>query len=116
LLRILIDLVRIIPENRTEARSQHRLQAGSFMLAHQNRKPRMRQLDRITMDVAVMGGKPCIRGQRVTVEMILGLLAPGRSREEILKTYPYLEAEDIDYCLAYAAWRMEERDAPLATA
>ena len=63
-----------------------------------------------------MGGKPCIRGQRVTVAMILGLLALGQSREEILKAYPYLEAEDIDQCLAYAAWRMEERDAPLPTA
>jgi len=68
------------------------------------------------MDVAVMGGKPCIRGQRVTVAMILGLLAPGRAREKTLKAYPYLETEGIDQCLACAAWRMEERDAPLATA
>lgn len=76
----------------------------------------MTQFERITMDTSVMGGKPCIRGQRVTVAMILGLLAVGRSREEILKAYPYLEAEDINQSLAYAAWRMEERDAPLATA
>ena len=76
----------------------------------------MAQFDRITFDPAVMGGKPCIRGRRVTVGMVLGLLAAGRSREEILKAYPYLEAEDIDQCLAYAAWRMEERDVPLATA
>jgi uncharacterized protein (DUF433 family) len=76
----------------------------------------MAQIDRITFDPAVMGGKPCIRGQRVTVAMVLGLLAAGRSRDEILKSYPYLEAEDIDQCLAYAAWRMEERDVPLATA
>ena len=76
----------------------------------------MAQFHRITFDPAVMGGKPCIRGQRVTVGMVLGLLAAGRSREEILKAYPYLEAEDIDQCLAYAAWRMEERDVPLATA
>jgi len=72
-------------------------------------------MDRITFDPAVMGGKPCIRGQRVTVGMVLGLLAAGRSRDEILKAYPYLEPEDIDQCLAYAAWRMEERDVPLAT-
>ena len=76
----------------------------------------MAQIDRITLDPAVMGGKPCIRGQRVTVAMVLGLLAVGRSRDEILKAYPYLEAEDVDQCLAYAAWRMEERDLPLATA
>lgn len=76
----------------------------------------MAQFNRITFDPAVMGGKPCIRSQRVTVGMVLGLLAAGRSREEILKAYPYLEAEDIDQCLAYAAWRMEERDVPLTTA
>ncbi len=76
----------------------------------------MTQFDRITFDPAVMGGKPCIRGLRVTAGMMLGLLAAGRSRDEILKAYPYLEAEDIDQCLAYAAWRMEERDVPLATA
>lgn len=76
----------------------------------------MAQFDRITFDPAVMGGKPCIRGQRVTVGMVIGLLAAGRAREEILQAYPYLEPEDIDQCLAYAAWRMEERDVPLATA
>ena len=75
----------------------------------------MAQFDRVTFDPAMMGGKPCIRGQRVTVGMVLGLLAEGRSHDEILKAYPYLEAEDIDQCLAYAAWRMEERDVPLAT-
>ena len=61
------------------------------------------QFDRITLDPAVMGGKPCIRGLRVTVGTVLGLLASGRSREEILKAYPYLEKEDIDHCLAYAS-------------
>jgi uncharacterized protein (DUF433 family) len=76
----------------------------------------MPEIDRITFDPAVMGGKPCIRGQRVTVAMVLGLLAARRSRDDILKAYPYLEAADIDQCLAYAAWRMEERDVPLATA
>ena len=75
----------------------------------------MIQIERITLDPAVMGGKPCIRGQRVTVAMVLGLLAAGRSRDDILKADPDLEARDIDPCLAYAAWRMEERDAPLAT-
>jgi uncharacterized protein (DUF433 family) len=74
----------------------------------------MAQIDRITFDPAVMGGKPCIRGLRVTVSTVLGLLATGHSREEILKSYPYLEAQDIDQCLAYAAWRLEERDVPLS--
>jgi uncharacterized protein (DUF433 family) len=74
----------------------------------------MTDLDRITFDPAVMGGKACIRGLRVTVSMILGLLAAGRSRDEILAAYPYLEPEDIDQALGYAAWRLQEQDAPLA--
>ncbi len=76
----------------------------------------MAGLSRITHDPAVMGGKACIRGMRVTVAMILGLMAAGRSREEILKAYPYLEAEDMDAALTYAAWRLEEREVPLAVA
>lgn len=60
-----------------------------------------------------MGGKPCIRGMRVTVGMILGLLAAGRTEEEILKAYPHLEPEDLREALAYAAWRVEEADVPL---
>ena len=76
----------------------------------------MPHFDRITLDPAVMGGKPCIRGLRVTVATLLGLLATGRSRDEILKAYPYLESEDLDQALAYAAWRLEEREAPLVGA
>ncbi|MGD0460989.1 MAG: DUF433 domain-containing protein [Tepidisphaeraceae bacterium] len=72
----------------------------------------MTQFTRITFDPAVMGGKACIRGLRVTVGMILGMLAAGRSREEILKAYPYLEPGDIDEALSYAAWRVEEREVP----
>ena len=75
----------------------------------------MRKLDRITIDPGVMGGKACIRGMRVTVGMVIGLLAAGRSRAEILEAYPYLEREDIDQSLAYAAWRLEEREVPLAS-
>ncbi|HWL93161.1 MAG TPA: DUF433 domain-containing protein [Phycisphaerae bacterium] len=71
------------------------------------------QIPRITLDPSVMAGKPCIRGLRVTVGTILGLLASGHSRERILQAYPYLESEDIDAALAYAAWRMEEREEPL---
>ena len=75
----------------------------------------MTSFDRITIDPAVMGGKACIRGMRVTVGMVVGLLAAGRSRAGILEAYPYLEREDIDQCLAYAAWRLEEREVPLST-
>jgi uncharacterized protein (DUF433 family) len=71
------------------------------------------QMERITHNPAVMGGKPCIRGLRVTVGTILGLLASGKTRERILQAYPYLEAADIDAALAYAAWRLEEREEPL---
>lgn len=63
-----------------------------------------------------MGGKPCLRGLRVTVGTVLGLMAAGRSREEILKAYPYLEPADLDEALAYAAWRLEEREQPLSVA
>ncbi|MGB9698118.1 MAG: DUF433 domain-containing protein [Thermodesulfobacteriota bacterium] len=73
----------------------------------------MKTLDRITFNPEVMGGKPCIRGLRVTVGTIVGLLSAGRTREEILKLYPYLEPEDIDQALAYAAWRTEELDVPV---
>lgn len=73
----------------------------------------MDKLKRITFDAAVMGGKPCIRGMRVTVGMIIGLIAAGRTTDEILRAYPYLEAEDLREALAYAAWRTEEADVPL---
>ena len=74
----------------------------------------MKTLDRITFDPAVMGGKPCIRGLRVTVGMLVGLVAAGRTSDEILKLYPYLELADIRQALAYAAWRAEEIEVPLA--
>jgi uncharacterized protein (DUF433 family) len=67
-------------------------------------------LDRITFDPQVMGGKPCIRGLRVTVGMILGLLAGGKSNREVLDLYPYLEEEDLRQALTYAAWRTQEHD------
>ena len=76
----------------------------------------LKNLTRITFNPEVMGGKPCIRGLRVTVGMIVGLLAAGHSSEEILKAYPYLEEEDIREALAYAAWRVEEIELPLSTA
>jgi uncharacterized protein (DUF433 family) len=73
------------------------------------------ELDRITFDPAVMGGKPCIRGMRVTVGMILGLIASGAERAEILRLYPYLEAEDLSAALAYGSWRAEERELPMGS-
>ncbi len=69
---------------------------------------------RITMDPAVMGGKPCIRGMRVTVGTILGLITTGASHVEILSLYPYLEPEDLTAALQYATWRSEEHEVPLA--
>ena len=76
----------------------------------------MKTLKRITLDPKVMGGKPCIRGLRVTVGTVVGLLAAGRSVAEILQAYPYLEKEDISEALGYAAWRAEELEVPLGLA
>lgn len=73
----------------------------------------MKDLTRITTDPRVMGGKPCIRGLRVTVGTIVGLIAAGHSKEEILRLYPYLEEPDIAEALAYAAWRVEEIEVQL---
>lgn len=73
----------------------------------------MPNLTRITLNPNVMGGKLCIRGMRVTVGMVVGLVATGYTTAEILKAYPYLEAEDIREALAYAAWRVEEIELPL---
>ena len=76
----------------------------------------MKALDRITFNPEIMGGKPCIRGLRVTVGTIVGLVAAGHSKDEILEPHPYLEPADIDQALAYAAWRVEEIDVPLVSA
>lgn len=72
------------------------------------------EIERIVIDSSVMGGKPCIRGTRVTVGTITGLLASGSDHAEILALYPYLMKEDILAALAYATWRAEERELPLA--
>jgi uncharacterized protein (DUF433 family) len=73
-------------------------------------------IDRITIDPQVIGGKLCIRGMRVTVGMIVGMLAAGHTHAEILKLYPYLEAEDITQALSYAAMRSEKREVELKRA
>ena len=68
----------------------------------------MPTFDRITFNPLQMGGRPCVRGMRVTVGLIVGMVAAGRTREEILSAYPYLEAEDISQALAYAAEKMSQ--------
>ena len=73
----------------------------------------MTPFDRITHDSAVMGGKPCIRGMRVTVGMIVGQIGAGHTIEELLAEYPYLEREDILQALRYAAWLAEDREVVL---
>ncbi len=70
----------------------------------------MEPLTRITIDPEVMGGKPCIRGMRVTVGTIVGLIATGKTVEDILAEYSYLEREDVLEALSYAAWRAEEKE------
>ena len=75
----------------------------------------MPEFERIVWNPDVMGGKPCIRGLRVTVGNILGLMASGRSSAEILAAYPYLESADLQEALTYAAWRVEEVEISLQT-
>ena len=76
----------------------------------------MPTFDRITQQPEVMGGKPCIRGMRVTVGMVVGQIGVGHSVDEIIADYPYLEREDIFQAIRYAAWRAEEREIMLAQA
>jgi uncharacterized protein (DUF433 family) len=84
------------------------------------REPQFKELEmalaeRITVDPAVMGGRPCVRGLRVSVGTIVGLVAAGRSNAEILALYPYLESDDIRAALEYAAWRVDELERPFTT-
>lgn len=73
----------------------------------------MRGLDRITFDPHVMGGRACLRGMRITVALIVNLVANGMTTAEILEAYPYLEPEDVRQALQYAAWLAEETIHPL---
>jgi len=73
----------------------------------------MPHLDRITQDPALMGGKPCIRGMRVTVGMVVGQIGAGRTIDQLLADYPYLEREDVLQALRYAAWLAEQREVVL---
>ena len=74
----------------------------------------MQTLDRITQQAGMMGGKACIRGMRVTVGMLVGQIGAGRSIDELLIDYPYIERDDILQALQYAAWLAEEREVVLA--
>jgi len=74
----------------------------------------MTELNRITQDPEKMGGRPCVRGMRVTVGMIVGQVGAGRTIDDLLVEYPYLEREDILQALRYAAWLAEEREIKLA--
>ena len=74
----------------------------------------MQDIDRITQDPAIMGGKACIRGLRVTVGMVVAQIASERSFDQVIADYPYLEREDIVQALRYAAWRADEREVVLA--
>ena len=76
--------------------------------------PMIRTFSRITVNPAVMGGRPCIRGMRVTVSMVLNQLASGQSMEQVLEAYPYLQRDDLLECLAFAASRVEEAEVVLA--
>ncbi len=76
----------------------------------------MNTFPRITQDPAVMGGQPCIRGRRVTVSMLVGQIGAGRTIDELLADYPYLEREDILEALRFAAWRLREHEVDLADA
>lgn len=69
--------------------------------------------DRIELSPDVMGGKSCIRGTRVTVGTIFGLLSKGHPQEEILRLYPYIKQEEITQALGYASWRSEEQEVQL---
>ncbi len=74
----------------------------------------MSNFTRITQNPTVMGGKPCIRGLRVTVGMIVGQIGAGQTVDDLLAEYPYLQREDILEALRYAAWRSQEREIELA--
>lgn len=76
----------------------------------------MAPFERISVDSAVMGGKPCVKGTRVTVGVLLGLMADGMTTPQIIDEYPFLTESDLQGVLAFAAWRAQESDAPLHAA
>ncbi len=75
----------------------------------------MTDFERISQDPTVMGGKPCIRGTRVSVGMIVGQIGAGVGIDELLADYPYLTRDDVLEALRYAAWRAQEREVELTS-
>lgn len=75
----------------------------------------LKPFDRITFDPTIMAGQACIRGMRVPVSLIVNLVANGKTTEEIIEDYPYLEPEDIRQSLLYAAWLTREKVIPVVT-
>ncbi|MDQ5910596.1 MAG: hypothetical protein QG599_2693 [Pseudomonadota bacterium] len=73
----------------------------------------MSSLNRITFDLTIMGGRACIRGMRMTVALVLNLVANGMTTADIIDAYPYLEPEDIQQALQYAAWLAEDAVYPV---
>jgi len=92
------------------------LKISGLMIFLNFKKKWFMELNRITFDPNVMGGKPCIRGMRVTVGTIVGLIASGKSFDDVVAFYPYLETQDISEALAYAAWRADEIEVPFQAA
>jgi uncharacterized protein (DUF433 family) len=74
----------------------------------------MESLNRITQDPGVMGGKACIRGMRVTVGALVGMIGSGYTIDQVLADYPYLERDDILQALRYAAWRVDDREVTIS--
>jgi uncharacterized protein (DUF433 family) len=90
--------------------------SGARVSLHETGDISMLGFDRITFDPNMMGGRACIRGMRITVSLIVNLVANGMSTDEIIDAYPYLEPEDIRQALHYAAWLAEESVHPLEPA
>ena len=88
---------------------------ASHLRAHLRYDDDVQQFDRITMDPEVMGGKPCIRGMRVTVGMIVEAMAAGRTVEQLLADFPYVEEPDIREALAFAARLAQGHEIRLAS-
>lgn len=116
LLRKLITAMGTTPESTAGQTGVAEGQPRYETHALQKQGEGMYQLERITQQPGMMGGKACVRGMRVTVSMIVGQIGAGASIEDLLTEYPYLEREDIMQALRYAAWRAEEREVILTSA
>ena len=91
------------------------MSAGVYLVGGVLDNGYMSYLDRITRNPEVMTGKPCIRGLRVTVAMILRQLGAGQTTEQILADFPYLEREDVMAALQYGAMVTDEREVSVSS-